>query len=432
MSVPALAPLLKARRPMIVGVLALLVLVGGFGYWSVEARISGAVIASGTVQVEGRRQVVEHPDGGVVVAIRARNGDAVEAGEVLLELDPTRLETEVAIVEGQIQELLVRKARLIAEREGLGGLVELEEVEGLGAPPDALVEGETRLFAARMDGLSEETEQIGEQIRQIENRILGIEAQADALDQQIAFASEDLANRRTLLEQQLTQASVVLGLERELSQLRGQRGRLDADVAELRGQIAASRIQQLRLQSTRREDAIAQLRDLEFREVELIERFFDLRDRIARLSLRAPVAGVVFGSVVDAPQSVVRAADPVMYIVPQDQPVIVEARLNPIDIDQVFIGQTAILRLTALDQRTTPEVRGVVRVVSADAEVDPSTGITFFTAEVAPMVEDLKEVGSDSIVPGMPVEAFIQTDARRPIDYLTQPLTDYIARALKE
>ncbi|MEO1239664.1 MAG: HlyD family efflux transporter periplasmic adaptor subunit, partial [Pseudomonadota bacterium] len=210
-----------------------------------------------------------------------------------------------------------------------------------------------------------------------------------------------------------------------------QRGRFDAETAELRGQIAAARIQILRLTSTRREEAIAELRDLEFREVELGERFLDLRDQIERLQIRAPVSGVVFGSVVDAPRSVVRPAEPVMYIVPQDQPVIIEARLDPIDIDQVFVGQVAVLRLTALDQRTTPEIEGTLRVVSADATVDQSTGVAFYTAEVVPTSESLATIGPGVIVPGMPVEAFIQTNERRPIDYLTQPLTDYFARAMR-
>ncbi len=432
MSPAGITRLLQARLPVLVGLMALCVLVGGLGYWSVEARIAGAVIAPGTVQVEGRRQVVEHPDGGVVTAIHVRNGDTVAAGDPLLELDPTRLQTELSIVKGQIHELAVRKSRLTSERDGLEALVDFELVDGIGTPPSQLVESETRLFEARAAGLREEGAQIDEQILQIENRILGIAAQSDALDQQVTFASEDLANRRTLLEQQLVQASAVLNLERDLSQLRGQRGQLVSEVAELRGQIAAARIEKLRLTSARREEAIAELRDLEFREVELGERYFDLSDRIARMTLRAPVAGIVFGSVVDAPQSVVRAADPVLYIVPQDQPVIVEARLDPTDIDQVFAGQIATLRLTALDQRTTPEIDGRVRVVSADAVVDQSSGATYYTAEVIPSAEDLNQLGQDSIIPGMPVEAFIKTETRRPIDYLTKPLTDYIARAMRE
>ena len=425
------AKLLKARTPILVGVLALVILIGGVGYWSVEARIAGAVIASGTVQVEGRRQVVEHPEGGVVTAINARNGDVVTAGDVLLQLDPSRLTSELSIVEGQLQELLVRKARLMAERDGLGDIPSVATLSDLPQPSPGLVDGERRLFDARAAGLAEESEQLDEQIQQIENRILGTGSQANALDEQIAFAAEDLSNQRTLLDQQLTQASQVLRLERDLSQLKGQRAQLDAQVAELKGQIAALRIQKIRLTTSRREEATAELRDLEFREVELGERRLDLKDRSERLALKAPVSGVVFGSVIDAPQSVVRPADPVLYIVPQDQPIVIEARLNPVDIDQVFVGQEAVLRLTALDQRTTPEISGTVRVVSADAVIDQSTGVSYYAAEILPLPDGLELVGAEAIVPGMPVEAFIQTNERRPIDYLTQPLTDYIARAMK-
>lgn len=432
MSNPKINRLLQARLPVLIGFAALFVLLGGFGYWSVEARISGAVIASGTVQVDGRRQVVEHPEGGVIAAIHVRNGDSVSAGDILLELDPKRLETERAIVEGQLQELLVREARLLAERDGVERLAPLDLIEGLAPPAADIIDGERRLFEARVAGRREESEQINEQIRQIENRIIGIRAQAEALDQQIAFAREDLQNQRALLDQQLAQSSVVLALERDMSQLLGQRGRFDAEIAELRGQIAAFRIQKLRLISSARAEAIAELRDLEFRSVELGERFVDLRDQIARLKIRAPVGGVVFGSVVDAERSVVRPADPVMYIVPQDQPLIIEARVDPVDIDQVFVGQVAMLRLTALDQRTTPEVEGRLRVVSADAAIDQGTGLAYYTAEVVPSPDGLAGIEQGLVVPGMPVEAFIQTDERRPIDYLTKPLTDYVAHAFRQ
>lgn len=432
MSDPKTVLLLKARAPVLVGFLALLVLVGGFGYWSVEARITGAVIAPGTVQIDGRRQVVEHPVGGVVVAINVRNGDVVAGGDVLLQLDPARLQSELSIVEGQLKDLVARKARLTAERDNLEKLAAVAPMSGLRQPDAVIMDGEQRLFDARAAGHQEERDQISEQILQIENRIVGIKAQAVAQDEQINATRQQLATQRTLLDQQLTQASAVLGLERDLSQLGGQRGRLDADIAELRGQIAALRIQMLRLDTARRENAITQLRDLEFREVELGERFFDLRDQIARLAIRAPAGGVVFGSIVDAPQSVVRPADPVMYIIPQDQPLIIEARLNPVDIDQVFVGQSAVLRLTALDQRTTPEISGQVRLVSADAVIDQASGQAYYTAELEPSSDALAAIGPAAIVPGMPVDVFIQTQVRRPIDYLTKPLTDYIARAMRQ
>lgn len=426
--------LLRARTPVAVGVFALLVLLGGLGFWSIEARIAGAVIATGTVEVAGRRQVVEHPDGGVVTEILARNGDVVAAGAVVLRLDSTRLVSELAIVEGQLLELLVRKARLTAERDGADDLtVGLEAgAAGLPAPGPAVVAGERNLFAARRAGLREESDQIDEQIRQFENRIAGIGAQTEALKSQIALVEADLANRRALLEQGLTQASLVLTLEREMADLRGQRARLEAETAELRGQIAAARIQQLRLSSTRLEEVISELRDVEFREVELRERRLDLKERIERLAIRAPSGGIVFGAVVDAPLSVVRPAEPILYVVPQDQPIIVAARVDPLNVDQVFAGQAARLRFTALDQRMTPEIDGRLRVVSADAITDQVTGARYYEAEIVPDPAGLAAIGEQSIVPGMPVEAFIRTDVRRPIDYLTQPLTDYIARAFRD
>ena len=212
MSDPKMTRLLKARLPVLIGLATLFVLLGGFGYWSVEARISGAVIASGTVQVDGRRQVVEHPEGGVVAAIHVRNGDIVSAGDVLLELDPKRLETERAIVAGQLQELLVREARLLAERDAMERLAPISFIEGLFPPAADIIDGERRLFEARAAGRREEGEQIDEQIRQIENRIVGIKAQAEALDQQIEFAGQDLQNQRSMLFLQFALTSGVLAL----------------------------------------------------------------------------------------------------------------------------------------------------------------------------------------------------------------------------
>ena len=426
--------LLRARTPVLVGFIALFVLLGGLGYWSVEARIAGAVIAPGTVQVEGRRQVVEHPDGGVVTEILARNGDVVEAGDVVLRLDSARLVSELAIVEGQLLELLVRKARLAAERDDRSDLVVDFGVAApdLPAPASSVVQGERNLFAARRAGLKEETAQIDEQILQIENRIVGIGGQTTSLETQIDFVSSDLANAKKLRGQGLAVVSDVSNLERELADLQGQRARLEAETAELRGQIASARIQKVRLSTSRLEEVISELRDVEFREVELRERRLDLKDRIDRLAIRSPHNGIVFGSVIDAPLSVVRPAEPVMYVVPQDQPIIVEARVDPINVDQLFAGQAARLRLTALDQRTTPEIEGLLRLISADAVFDQATGTSYYAAEILPNPDGLASIGGQTIIPGMPVEVFIQTDVRRPIDYLTQPLTDYIARAFRE
>ncbi|MEM9710285.1 MAG: HlyD family type I secretion periplasmic adaptor subunit, partial [Pseudomonadota bacterium] len=402
----AISSLLSARKPLIVGFAALFVLVGGLGVWSVEARISGAVIAPGTVQIEGRRQVVEHPEGGVVTAIRARNGDAVEAGDTLLLLDDARLASELAIVQGQLIEVLARKARLVAERDGADEIdFSAAALEGT-LPPQDVIEGEAGLFEARAKGLSEESSQIDEQILQLENRIAGIGAQIEAQTDQIALVGDDLQNRRELLEKQLTQASVVVQLERQFAELKGDLGKLEADTAELRGQIAAARISQLRLSTTRREEAISVLRDLEFREVELQERRIDLRDRISRLDIKAPVGGIVFGSVIDAAQSVIQAGEPILFIVPQDQPIVVAARVDPINVDQVFPGQATVLRFSSLDQRTTPEIAGTVKFVSADAVTDQATGLTYYESEISPDLDALSAIGEEQpIIPGMPVEA---------------------------
>jgi HlyD family secretion protein len=269
------APDWSARGPLLTGILALVVLLGGIGVWSLLTNISGAVVAPGMIQVESNRQVIQHQDGGVVSAILVRDGDVVAPGDVLLRLDGTRLDSELAVVNGQLQEIAGRRARLMAERDGKDEIVFDDSLlKAALTDPDAQakIDGERQLFLTRRESLSQEIGLLGEQNQQIENRIKGTEAQLVAIGTQMTILGQELSNQQRLLDQQLIQAARVLELQRLQADLEGQTGRLTAEIAELRGQLASNAISILKLETMRREEASSQLRDLEFSEIELTER----------------------------------------------------------------------------------------------------------------------------------------------------------------
>jgi HlyD family type I secretion membrane fusion protein len=425
----------SARLPLTVGFAAIALLLGGLGAWSVTTEISGAVVARGVVQVDGDRQVIQHPDGGVVGEILARDGDMVDEGQILVRLDGTFLRSERAIVERQLAEIHVRRARLEAERDAADApdfsripafaLVEAEAIAGQ-------IDGQQSLFDARRTSLAQEGRQIAEQQAQIERQIDGAEAQRTAADRQLALVSQELADVEALFARGLVQATRVSDLRREAARLEGEAGRLLSAIAEARTRIAALDIDRLRLTDRRREDAIAELRDLQVTEFELEQRRLGLVERLSRLDVRAPVAGTVLGSRVTAVQAVVQAAEPMMYLVPGGQPLQVSVRIAPEDIDQVRPGQPVTLVLTAFSTRTTPDIPGTVLRVSADAETDPRTAAPYFEAIVIPDAQALAALSGVTMLPGMPVEAFLRTEDRTPLAYLARPLTVYFGRAFRE
>lgn len=426
---------LSPRGPLLLGAFALALLVGGFGVWSVTTEIAGAVVASGQVEVEQNRQVVQHPDGGVVAEIRVKDGDLVEAGQPLLNLDGTLLRSELAIVEGQFFEILARRGRLEAERDDAATIGFPEDLVTIGAERTeiaALTKGQERLFLSRRETEANEIEQLQRRRGQIANQIEGIAAQRASADDQMRLIGEELADLKTLLDRGLTQAARVLALEREKARLEGTAGELDAARAEAEGRVTEIDIEILKRGSTRREEANTQLRDLGYRELELAERRRSLIEQIDRLEIRAPVSGIVHALQVTTPRSVIRAADPVLFLVPQDRPLVIAARVSPINVDEVQIGQEVTLRFSAFDSRTTPELFGQVARISADALTDEASQVSYYQTEVVLDPEELDKLAGRAIIPGMPVEVFIRTGERTPLAYLVRPLAEYFNRAFRE
>ena len=420
-------------RPMTIGLIAMLVLVGGFGTWAVMAQITGAVIASGQIEVDRNRQVIQHPDGGVVSAILVDEGDTVATGDLLIQLDSSILISELAVVEGQLFEILARRGRLEAERDGLSEISFDPVLAEGGADVAELTQGQSRLFAARIESTQRATEQLTQQRAQIARQIDGITAQQSALATQRSLIARELADQQTLLDRGLAQASRVLALQREEASLLGTMGDLTAQAAQAAERITEIELQILGLASTRREDAITRLRDLQYNQLELAERRRTLVRQLDRLDVRAPVSGVVYGMQVFAEQSVIRPADPVLFLIPQDRPLVIATQVNVQDVDQIYVGQDVTLRFSAFDRSRTPELFGKVTLVSADAFQNENSGQSFYRAEVQLNAGEIARLPADmTLIPGMPVEAFMRTADRSPMGYLLKPLADYFAKAFRE
>ena len=440
----------SARAALILGFGALMVLVGGLVGWSVFASIRGAVFVTGWVATEGRNQVVEHIDGGTVREIRVRDGDRVESGELLLRLDDALLRSEETILQAQHAELVAWRNRLEAEFRDVDRVAWDPELAGLAAADPRIQEilaGQERLFRARNEARTGEVERMRERIRQAQEEIAGFEAQAASLVRQTELIAEELAAKRRLVDQGAMQRSVLLALERTVANLQGQAGANDAAIARAGGKIAEYEILILQIGARRIEEAEEQAREVQARENEVREQLASVRQRLGRLDVHAPVAGEVFGLMVFAAREVVRPGEPILHIVPAGADLVVRAQLDPIDVDQVYPGQSATLRFSAFPARTTSEFTGSVKRISADAVRDTDTGRSWYLLEVAiggPIEPDdaplptfaapgleRSSVGLD-LTPGMPVEVHVQTGERSPISYLAKPLTDYLLRSLRE
>lgn len=426
----------SSTKPLAIGLIASLLLIVGFGGWAVMAQLSGAIIATGQIEVDQNRQIVQHPDGGVVSEILVEEGDTVANGDVLLRLDPRNQQSELSIIQGQLFELMARRGRLVAERDNLESVTfdpRLIEAAQIDPAINELKSGQEQLFHARRENLTKQVEELRKRTSQIDNQIDGIIAQKAALNTQLELIEIELVDQQKLLDRGLAQASRVLALQRTQAELSGNLGDLIAREAEAAGRITEIEIEIQSQYTKRQEEAITRLRDQQFRALELEERAKALIDRLERMDIRAPASGIVYGLTIFTPRSVICPAEPVMYLIPQDRPLIIAAQVSPINIDELFITQDVTLRFSALDQRQTPELFGKVVKVSADAFVDEATRATYYRAEIILNDGQIDRLPANiTLIPGMPVEAFIKTSDRSPLSYLVKPLTDYFVKAFRE
>ena len=434
MSPKPVDPFRSMRSLRRTGMAVAIALVGIVGGWAVTTEIAGAVIATGKVIAAGNTKKVQHPTGGVVGRIFARDGQRVRAGEVLIRLDGTVARTNRDIVIKRLTELLARRARLAAERDGIDAvrfpaelLMQPERSEAA-----AVREGERRLFASRRAARNGKIQQLGQRKIQIELSIGGIEIQSKAKADEVKLIARELTGARELWRQGLMPVSKLTTLEREMTRVKGEHGQLLASVAQARAAVAETELQLVQIDQDLASEVGRELAEVNGQIAELRERLIAAEDQLARIDVRAPQAGVVHQSVVHTVGGVIGAGETLMEIVPRDDRFVVEARVEPQDIDQIHTSQAAVLRFSAFNQRTTPEVSGTVEVVAANTTVDQASRRSHYAVRIAVAESELARLGEVSLVSGMPVEAFIRTHERNVLSYLLKPLTDQLQRAFRD
>ncbi|MDO8878057.1 MAG: HlyD family type I secretion periplasmic adaptor subunit [Pseudolabrys sp.] len=422
------------RRHLLAGVLIVVVLGAGVGGWAATVQISGALIAQGSIVVDQNVQKVQHPTGGIVGELRVRDGDRVKAGDILVRLDETVMRANLSIVTKGLNELAARKARLEAERDGAEAiafppalLAQTDDVNAVSA-----IRSETRLFDLRRTERSGQKAQLRQRMAQLSEEIAGIEAQQSAKSQELALIERELNGVRDLYARNLVQLSRLTQLEREMARLGGERAQLIASVAQAKGKIAEINLQIIQIEQNLSSEVAREMRDIDGKIGEFVERKVTAEDQLRRTDIRAPQNGAVFQSAVHTIGGVITAGDPIMLIVPDADKLQVEAKVNPQDIDQLQIGQVAVLRFSAFNSQTTPEIDGKVSRVSADTSTDQRTGQSYYTIRIALPPETVRLLGDVRLLPGMPVEAFVQTGDRTVISYLMKPLRDQFMRAFRE
>jgi HlyD family secretion protein len=422
------------RLHLIVGLAVVVVLAGGIGGWASTAQISGALIAPGAVVVDSNVKKVQHPTGGVVGELRVRDGDLVKAGDVVVRLDDTVTKAGLAIVTKNLDGLWARAARLEAEQQGLDKIVFPSMLRNRLDDPDVknVIASESKLFEVRTTGRTGQKAQLRERIMQLNEEIGGLMAQEKAKDQEIALVQKELVGVSSLYDQHLVQLSRLTTLQRDAARLNGERAQYIASKAQAKGKITETELQIIQVDKDLVSDVSKDLRETNDKIGEFVERKVTAEDQLRRVDIRAPQDGMVLQSTVHTVGGVITAGDAIMMIVPQADDLSVEAKVNPQDIDKLQIGQKTLLRLSAFNQRTTPELNGLVTRVSPDVTTDQRTGQSYYTIRVSMPPGEVARLGDVKLIPGMPVEAFVQTGDRTMLSYLIKPLSDQLMRSFRE
>ena len=419
------------RGRVIAGSIFAVLLIVGIGGWSATAKLSGAVISLGTVLVDDEVKAIQHLDGGVVRGIEVREGDIVERDAILLRLDDVQIRTERSILIGQLAELVARQARLQAQSLQASTIDFPEQY--LASYPDAasILAGEQQLFDRTMLNRQSLRSQLQLQVAQLHEEIAGLDYQDGALKEELALVRAERARMGELATKGLIETTRLNASDRELARMMGSEGEIAASIARANARISEIDLQILAIDQTGGMEALRELRGVDARLAELRDRLTEVDARQARTVIRSPVSGTVNELSVTTLGGVITPAEKLMTIVPSDADLKIEFRVATNDIDQLRLAQPVKLRFSAFNQRTTPEIAGVVTRISAAATSDPKTGQSYYLAEADP-IDDLAQLGPTGLVPGMPVEVFVETEQQVAIAYFVKPFTDQISRAFRE
>jgi HlyD family secretion protein len=422
------------RRNILAGLTVVAILAFGVGGWASTTSLSGALIASGSIVVDSSVKKVQHPTGGVVGELRVREGDRVKAGDIVARLDQTVTRANLAIITKGLDELFARKARLAAERDGDQSIdfPDLLTSRADDLEVARIMEGERRLFELRRSSRAGQKAQLREQAGQLKEEIVGMTAQQTAKRKEIEFITRELNGVRDLYKQNLVQLTRLTQLEREATRVDGELAQLIAAVAQTKGKIAENELKIIQIDQDLSSEVAKEMREIDGKIGEFVERKIAAEDQLQRVDIRAPQDGTVFQLTVHTVGGVISPGEAIMLIVPDADSLTVEAKVDPKDIEQVQLKQKAVLRFPAFNAATTPEMNGEVSRISADISSDQRTGQSYYIIRISIPPDQLSRLGDAKLVPGMPVECFIQTGERTVISYLLKPLRDQLMRTFRE
>ena len=426
--------LTSVRRYITLGMFTVFGLVGGMAAWAAVTDLAGAVLAPGTVVVAGNVKKVQHPSGGVIREILVKNGDTVKAGDVLVRLDETVTRASLQVITKQIDELTGRMARLKAERDDASTVKFPPEFAARINEPDIaqILSGEQFLFETRVSNRSAQKKQLGERIIGFQEEIAGNTAQAVSKAKESELIKKELDGLEGLEAKQLVRTEKMTAMRREQARIDGEMAQLRAAAGQSKGRIAEIEIQRLSIDSEAKSEVIKDLRETQGKIIELTERKTAAEDQLRRIDIRSPADGIVYQMTVFTVGGVINTAEPLMMIAPQDDKLIIEAKIAPHDIDQARSHTEATLRFPAFNQRTTPSLSGHVTSISAELTHEQQNNISYYVAQVKIDETESEKLKKLKLVPGMPAEVQIRTDARSALSYIVKPLSDQFAKAFKE
>ncbi len=421
-----------------VGLIIVLSIFGGLGAWSALAPLSSAALAPGVITVENYRKTVQHLEGGIVETILVRDGEIVKKDQTLVILEDTQPSALLEVIRGQYFISLARESRLMAQQNGWDKILypeELLEYQGDLRSKDA-IQMQNQTFNVRKHAYQGEVELYQGQIEQLRAKAEGLRAQKSSRDRLVNSYRSELRDFRELLKEGYVDKQKVREFERNLAEKEGERGELISSFAAAELEISETQLKILQLQKELQREVAKELSEVQAELFELRERLQSLQDTVLRTDIKAPDAGMVLGLQVHTLGAVIPPGGKILDIVPQNEKLIVEARVSPLDIDRVSIGQIAEIRFSAFKSRTTPKVEGKLITVSADRLVDEESRDKepYYLARVEITSQGLEDLARSELklLPGMPAEVLINTGERTLLQYLMDPLSDAVARSFIE
>lgn len=422
------------RNTIIFGFISLVVMLGAFVSWSVFADLNGAVIAPATIVAETYSKKVQHREGGIIQKILVRDGDVVKEGQDMIFLDPTETKAELDIIQSQLDEVTIRKLRLVAQRDGQTEIALPENFKQRATEPSLaeILSGQQRLLASTFDTAQSKKNQLLEQIGQINDQIKGYDAQIVANKSQGDLVAIETESLRKLQLQGLVPESRINTNERESARLAGELGQLAASKASAETKIGEIKLQTIQIDEEVRNQALTDLRDTDTKIAELESRQVAASSKLGHMVIKAPTTGTIYQLNVHTEGGVVAPGETLMMVLPANDDLVLEAQVRPNDINQVHEGQAARIRFNGFSTRLVPEIAATVTQVAADTTRTDAQTQPFYAIRLTISAKELEKLGENKLKPGMSAEAFVQTEARSPFSYLVQPLTEMLAHAMRE